>query len=187
MSRGSQRDIRTAFTTSSTSIVSMQTGLPCVHGFRRQGLQSRFFLITICPLPYGPVNSGSVGPNNATTGVPKAAAICIGPESFVMSKLTLASNAASLLIVVLPVAMPIFSYTREVISFAIGTSSLLPTMIIPAFTCLINYFINAEYETAGQRFLTHLADGLMAIRGCLSNKLFSSRNCFTHSASSILM
>ena len=35
--------------------------------------------------PYGPVRTGLVGPKRATTGVPIATAICIGPESFVTS------------------------------------------------------------------------------------------------------
>lgn len=43
----------------------------------------------------GPVNSGDVLPNGTTTGVPSAAATCIGPVSFVSSTRQSFSNAMS--------------------------------------------------------------------------------------------
>ncbi len=43
----------------------------------------------------GPVNSGDVLPNGTTTGVPSAAATCIGPVSFVKSTRHSFSNAIS--------------------------------------------------------------------------------------------
>jgi len=38
--------------------------------------------------PKGPVRSGFVGPKMARAGVPTAAAMCMGPESFAMSRST---------------------------------------------------------------------------------------------------
>src|ERR1051325_7719727 len=53
---------------------------------RKQGEQGAFDFNKRCresPGNPGPVNSGDVLPNGTTTGVPRAAATCIGPESFV--------------------------------------------------------------------------------------------------------
>ena len=50
------------------------------HG--EQGMPARR---TTCWSPYGPVSAGSVGPKIATTGVPTAAARCIGPLSLAMT------------------------------------------------------------------------------------------------------
>jgi hypothetical protein len=55
------------------------------HFFRKQGLQDNPLRMTTCPFPYGPVLDGSVGPKRAITGVPIAAARCMGPESVVIS------------------------------------------------------------------------------------------------------
>ena len=43
----------------------------------------------------GPVSSGDVLPNGTTTGVPSAAATCIGPVSFVKTRRQIFINAIS--------------------------------------------------------------------------------------------
>ncbi len=54
------------------------------HSRRKHGEHGASDFKTVALLEkIGPVNSGDVLPNGTTTGVPSAAATCIGPVSFV--------------------------------------------------------------------------------------------------------
>src|ERR1043166_10205808 len=74
-----------ASTTRSTEMPVMQRK-SIGHSRRKQGEQGALAVSNWWRGPPGipgPVNVGDVLPNGTTTGVPTAAATCIGPESFV--------------------------------------------------------------------------------------------------------
>src|SRR5437660_12575272 len=54
------------------------------HSRSKHGLHSTACLTTRVRGPYGPVTVSSVEPKIATVDTPSAAAMCIGPESFVI-------------------------------------------------------------------------------------------------------
>src|SRR5437867_13336863 len=62
------------------------SGLTKLHESFMQGMQGSWSCSTRSSCRYGPVRRGSVGPNIATTGLPSAAATCIGPVSLVTIK-----------------------------------------------------------------------------------------------------
>src|SRR6266478_5759003 len=82
---GEEAARRTACTTRSTEMPVMhRKSIGQVR--RKQGEQGALAVSNwwrASPGRPGPVNSGEVLPNGTTTGVPTAAATCIGPESFV--------------------------------------------------------------------------------------------------------
>src|SRR3989304_5021209 len=84
----------TAATTSST-LIAFKHAPPCTHRCRLHGEQSTDADNTVWPAPYGPILRGSVGPKIATTGVPTAAARCIGPESLVTNTVARRRSTAS--------------------------------------------------------------------------------------------
>src|ERR1700722_7071018 len=80
-------DFKTASTTLSTLIPFMQRK-SIGHSRKKHGEHDASDLIKwlrSSPGKPGPVNSGDVLPNGTTTGIPNAAATCIGPVSFVNS------------------------------------------------------------------------------------------------------
>src|SRR5258707_7138531 len=72
---------------------------------RKHGEQGTWDFSNRCrgsPGKPGPVNSGEVLPNGTTTGVPTAAATCIGPVSLVSNRRQCLSKAQSSRSVVFP-------------------------------------------------------------------------------------
>src|SRR5208337_2962297 len=82
---GSVSQGRAADKTSSTPMAVRQA-YPRLQVRRQQGLQGRGRRSTVARGVKGPVAAGSVEPNRATRGTPRAAAACIRPESLVTSK-----------------------------------------------------------------------------------------------------
>ena len=65
------------------------------HSRRPQGAHSTGSRTSALRPPHGAVSRQSVGPKTATSGVPRAAARCIGPESLVSSRRSPASTPTS--------------------------------------------------------------------------------------------
>src|SRR5208283_2084874 len=77
---------KTALTTAPTWMRSMQRK-SIGHWRKKQGLHSTGSRTMMLRGDSGPVSSGDVEPQMLTVGVPRAAAICIGPVSLVRSTL----------------------------------------------------------------------------------------------------
>ena len=69
---------------------------------------------------------GSVGPNNATTGVPTAAATCIGPESLVIKTAACRNKLGSKPTAVCPVRSTAFVRMSAITARASGRSVAAP-------------------------------------------------------------
>src|SRR3990172_4234432 len=113
--------LSTPFSTSSTVIKSIHFR-SVGHFLLKHGLQSTSFFITIWLFPIGPVFSGSVEPNIATIGILRAAAMCIGPESFVTNILHCFIRDMSSLIDVFPAMLMTGTLERFTISAAMFIS-----------------------------------------------------------------
>src|SRR5512134_609518 len=93
----------TSSKTSSTEIILRHFRSAPGHSGFRQGAQGMDFRRTRLFLLRGPVFAGSVDPNMATSGIPRAEATCIRPESLVMKRRQRAIRPAAWAREVLPV------------------------------------------------------------------------------------
>src|SRR4030067_1845996 len=101
----------------------------------------------------------------ATTGVPTAAAICIGPESLVIKRSAFFNKADNCKRLVFPERFSGFDCTIDNNSLILTSSSLLPIKKGCAFNLAAIVSISSAYLFKGHIFASHLADGLMAIKG----------------------
>ena len=127
----------------------------------------------------GPVSSGDVLPNGTTTGVPSAAATCIGPVSFVSKTRQSFSNDISSRSEVWPDKLKFVDCGLRIadsICAVNGWSSLPPNRSQAQFVrCWIS-FAAAMYFSAGQRLAgPYSAPGF---RPMISPLIFSSPNFF---------
>ena len=109
-----------------------------------------------------------VGPNSATTGVPTAAAMCMGPESFVTNAAACRSNVGSSPTSVCPVkstdGVRINERTRAVSS----RSDPPPMKTTGPNPSRPNKSAAWAKYSAGHRFVDQRADTFMATQGCLT-------------------
>src|SRR3990172_8335807 len=158
-----RRIMSTPAITSSTVIKSMHFR-SVGHCLLKHGLQSASLLITMFPSPIGPVFPGSVEPNIATTGILRAAAMCMGPESFVINTVHCFISAISSIMLVLPAILMTGTLERFSISVAISNSCLLPKMIIAALCLFTRALLTWAKRSGYQRFAEpYAAPGFMPI------------------------
>ena len=135
---------------------------PCNgHCFLKHGLLGHPLRKTTCrPGPYGPVNTGSVAPNNATQGFFNAAAMCMGPLSFVSNASLLESSPTSPVMLLLPARFSGFAAWQPDTTFSqTGRSSGAPSSHIRTFGRLFETASRTdEKNSAGQFLLGHLEE-----------------------------
>ena len=107
------------------------------HTRRPQGLHSTPRLTMRTRVPNGPVARSSVEPKMATSGIPSAAARCMGPESFVTINLHRAMSASNCRKEVSPAAIAGVCFMALAISSARGRSAADPKISTSAFNAPI--------------------------------------------------
>ena len=132
------------------------------HSRRKQGLHSTWCRKTVCPLPSGPVRSGSVEPKTAITGTPTNVARCMVPVSLVSSKRHCRSSSISCSSVVCPIRLTQSSPIAAAICSPIAASFFVPNRIHCADDCAVifaaasanrsgNHRLAGPYSAPGQR------------------------------------
>src|SRR5262249_31295160 len=88
----------------------------------KHGLHSTWYLTILVRGPNGLVTLSSVEPKTATVGTPNAAAMCIGPESFVIINDDSANRPIKVSKVVFPLSIAAGAFIRSRIRSAIDRS-----------------------------------------------------------------
>src|SRR3972149_6123350 len=125
--------------------------------FLKHGAHEMSSLIIVWPSPYGPVLNGSVGPKIAKTGMPRAAAICMGPESLLTIKRAPLIISMRPFRSVLPTSDTDLLPQEDKISFAILLSPFPPTITV----LMGRSDASSPNFSGGHLFVFHLAPGTM--------------------------
>ena len=121
------------------------------HTRRPQGLHSTPRLTMRTRVPNGPVARSSVEPKMATSGIPSAAARCMGPESFATINLHRAMSASNCRKEVSPAAIVGVCFMELAISSARGRSAADPKISTSAFNAPIRRSASPAKRSGNQR------------------------------------